>query len=204
MIKKFAAIAAIILITGCAQLTTEERLLRGSADDVYSLGLMYLHGQGVNVNKELAMNHLTSAAERGSVGARYKLGIIYDKSKKMDEAVFWYKKAAKTPYMAHPMYRLAEIYHHGIGVDKDLDLAISYYLKTAKLGYESSMRALSSLYLEKKKYKEAYVWAKVVEISGAKDVRQQVELISFEIKPLEVLKLDDKAESYADLYLHRF
>lgn len=203
MIKKLITTVAILLLVGCAQQTTEERLRGGSAEDVYSLGLMHLYGQEVPINRELAMQYLTSSAERGSLSARYKLGIIYDKAGNMDEAIYWYKEAAKTPYMGHPMYRLAEIYKYGIGTNKDLDVALSYYLKTAKLGYKSSMIELSKLYYDKKKYKEAYIWAKVVEISGVNEIRGQVEQISFQMKPLDVLNLDKKAKSYANLYLHR-
>ncbi|MCY9861223.1 tetratricopeptide repeat protein [Vibrio coralliirubri] len=202
MFKKLFTIAILITIAGCSQLTTEQRLARGSAEDAYKLGLMHYYGRGVALNRELALVHLSSAAERGSVGARYTLGIINDKAGNMIEAIHWYKAAAKTQHMAHPMFRLAEIYHFGIGVEKDLDLAIHYYLKTAKLGYESSMRELSRLYYAKRDFSDAFVWAKVVELSGADDIRPLVDKASFEIKPLNALKLEDKAKLYAKLYLH--
>ena len=65
----------------------------------YRLGLAYDYGDGVKVDKSIAMMWYLKAAEHGIVSAQYRLGLAYDKGegvgKDKAEAVRWYRLAAE-------------------------------------------------------------------------------------------------------------
>ena len=65
------------------------RLWEGAAEQglvqaPYNLGVMYYHGQGVNVNYKKAIEWLEKAAEQGHADAQYNLGIMYDNGQGVD------------------------------------------------------------------------------------------------------------------------
>ena len=71
------------------------------------LGLMYLHGEGVEKNAQTAFTYFTQAAEAGDITGQYWLGYCYENgigtAKDMTQAVRWYQKsAARGDHVSQP------------------------------------------------------------------------------------------------------
>src|SRR5437764_9162360 len=75
---------------------------RGVASAQHSLGFMYVNGQGVPRNYELAVAWYRMAASGGLEQAQYNLGVMYQKgqgvAQDLAQAVHWYGLAASQGY----------------------------------------------------------------------------------------------------------
>lgn len=107
---------------------------------LHQTGVYHLLGMGTEVNKTLGVRYLTLAAEKGSVGSQYTLGMIYlsgDPPVQQD-----YEKAAKWLQQAtgdglpQAHYALATMYEKGQGVRKSEAVAFEHYMTAAELGFE--------------------------------------------------------------------
>jgi TPR repeat protein len=104
------------------------------AQSQYSLGLMYLNGDGVSQDWAQAVVSFRNAAEQGHAGAQYSLGWMYANGKgtAMDsaEALKWFRKSADQGY-ASAQYALGCIYANGDGVTIDPVEAAKWFRKAA-------------------------------------------------------------------------
>jgi predicted Zn-dependent protease len=75
---------------------------QGDADAQFSLGMMYLEGEGVPQDRAEALRWLRESAERGHASAQYSLGLMYERGVSVPqdsvEAINWYTKAAAQDY----------------------------------------------------------------------------------------------------------
>lgn len=105
------------------------------------------------------------AAELGNAEAQLRVGKFYEFSwggvaKDYYEAFKWYKKSADQGYV-DGIYRVAEAYKYGLGVQEDYKMAEKYYLSAAYKGYGDAYFSLGLLYqydLDNKN--EAIYWYK--------------------------------------------
>lgn len=129
----------------------------------YALGSLYRRGQGVEQNDEKAFTLFTMSAEdkeKPNAYAQYELGgmclkgigTTVDKTASDD----WYRLAYNgflviEQSMADDKlyYRLGQMNLHGIGTDINLNAALSYFEKAAKVDNLDAMYGLSKLYLRK-------------------------------------------------------
>lgn len=116
------------------------------------IGLMYLKGQGVKENPDIAFGYFVLAAQRGDVIGQYWLGYMYETgtgvNQDMRQALRWYNVSArKGDILAAPaLTALGRVYEYGLGnTAKDLDKAREYYLKAANDGYLPAQQALNNL-----------------------------------------------------------
>lgn len=201
---KPVALLAIALLAGCSNIPSrEQRLASGSAADQYQLHTMYANGRGVEQDFKKSRLFLEKAAQRGDKGGQYTLAIRLDQEGDYEGAVEWYKKAASDGINRHAQHRLAEIYDHGYLGEQDLKKAMHYYLNTAKAGYRSSAYRVAEIYYSQGKFKMAYIWAGAVMqgewLSKARNLKEKA---SFEMEPLEALKLEKQVRRYRRLYLN--
>ncbi len=120
----------------------------GSGEALNFLGLMYLQGYGVAVNKQVAFNMFSRSAETGYNWGQFNLGYAYYSGNviKQDynKAVYWLQKAAQQE-IQDAYYYLGMMYYEGTGVTKDLLKSEDYFLKAARMDYVPSYAMLAAI-----------------------------------------------------------
>ncbi len=108
--------------------------LNGNPKAQAALGNLYLSGQGVDANYELALKWTRLSANQGDVTGEFNLGNMYANglgvSQDYSEAVRWFRKAAeKNDAMSR--YNLALLYSRGLGVERNDEEALYMLYTTA-------------------------------------------------------------------------
>lgn len=122
----------------------------------YALGSMYCYGQGVEKDEEKAFRYFKMAAEHPSkpnAYAQYQLGRMCMDAPKESER--WYRLAYQGFLRIEQempedklYYRLGSMNLHGIGTEKNLELAREYLNKAAIMGNVDAVYGMGKLYLE--------------------------------------------------------
>jgi uncharacterized protein len=120
---------------------------------------MYFHGRdGVEENKEKAVELYQQAAQCGSVIACRRLGSICDGDKNHEEKWFWYQKGAKlglavTDNDEETICAFAEIhnligimYVQGLRTERDLSQALAHFQIAAEHGNATAQGNIGALY----------------------------------------------------------
>ena len=141
---------------------------QGLSDAMFSLGVYYNFGMGVEKDEKKAFDWLMKSAENGNAMGQAIVGIIYangEKGVEKDEkkAFDWFMKSAENGN-AMGQFHLGLLYSKGKGGKKDETKAFEWYMKSAKQGYAGAQNNLSILYRKgkgvKKNEKEAIKWLK--------------------------------------------
>ena len=128
----------------------QQAALRGYQFSQLELADMYYHGAGVETNQIAAVEWYNKAADLGNLRAKYILGWIYENGRgadqDMDLAMQWYEQAAEGGNTG-ALYALARIYDCGTyGINKNDQLAETFYIKAAELGHLESQNQLGVKY----------------------------------------------------------
>lgn len=103
---------------------------KGDADAQYSLGVMYINGEGVPKDNVAAVTWYQKAAEQGHSTAQYDVGYAYIKGEGVPQdyvsARTWLRKAAEQGE-ARAMFNLGTMYRFGYGVPIDYVQAHKWY-----------------------------------------------------------------------------
>lgn len=120
---------------------------------LYTIGILFQNGRGVELQKLLAIRYYTEAAELNYSNAMYELAYMYYNHEGTPtdyaKANKWYRRAAE---LGHPqaMNNLGWSYAHGnCGVQdyyECMEEASKWYRKAAELGNPNAMENLSLLY----------------------------------------------------------
>jgi TPR repeat protein len=108
----------------------------GNTDAAFNAGLAYVHGRGAEVNIDKAFKWYKAAASAGVVLAQHNLGALYMNSgTDLDsiEAHYWYLQAAKKGSFLSQNC-LGHMYFFGQGVEKNLVIALSWFLLASRDG----------------------------------------------------------------------
>lgn len=93
---------------------------------------------------------LKRSAEQGNAEAQYKLGLMYDIGKEVDQdyqkAFEWYEKSANQG-LASSQSRLGSMYRYGKGVDINHAKASEWYWKAYEQGNEEAHYQLGTIYI---------------------------------------------------------
>lgn len=142
-------------------------LLNGlSSDDMYKKGYEYENGlNNRSVSLPKAYGYYKAAAEKNNARANIKMGEIYisqlypfnDKAKS-DK---YYAKAFKTlkqqeSYSGDANYQLGLMYKDGLSVEKDPELAVSYFTTAAKKGNADATYELGLIFQNELERVEAF------------------------------------------------
>ena len=88
-------------------------------------------------------------AEQGNDVAQFKLGLMYENGKGIEQnykkAIEWYKKAAEQGYV-DAQFHLGNMYCIGLGVVQDLEKAFEWYKKAAEQGNVYAQYDLGTMY----------------------------------------------------------
>lgn len=106
-------------------------------------------------------------AEQGNDVAQFKLGLMYENGKGIEQnykkAIEWYKKAAEQGYV-DAQFHLGNMYCIGLGVVQDLEKAFEWYKKAAEHGIVYAQYSLGAMYERGKgveqNYEKAFEWYK--------------------------------------------
>jgi hypothetical protein len=117
------------------------------ADSMFSLGVRYETGDGVEQDYQHALRCFKKAAAAGNVDAMNRVGLLYDNGNGVErdyqQALRWYKKAAAAGN-ADAMENIGVLHSSGDGVEQDYDQARQWYEKAAMAGSASAMNASAS------------------------------------------------------------
>lgn len=116
-----------------------------NADAQYTLGIMYLLGQGVTQDNIKAQTLFQQSAEQGHLDGQYNLALLLAQHKHIKEAIGWFEKAA-TQGSADAQHNLGVIYYKGLGVTADYQQAFKWYQLAAAQNNPYSLVALADLY----------------------------------------------------------
>ncbi|MDR2750731.1 MAG: hypothetical protein LBC41_08735 [Clostridiales bacterium] len=114
----------------------------GSTECQFWLGYLYHTGHGVMADHEKALSYYLLS---GSSASFYNIGIMYRDGKLGDpnpEKASEYILKSVSMGNAYAHAALAGLYEKGIHFEKDMDKAIEWYKKGAKLGNDSSIKWL--------------------------------------------------------------
>ena len=125
---------------------------QGFAEAQNSLGRCYYCGYGVVLNSAEGIKWYLKAAEQGHADAQLSMGLIYEDKEDYVNAAIFYQKAADQE-VAEAQYRLGNCYEFGHGVKQDMDKALEWYRKAAKLGNKYAIEEMVRLKdVEARKY----------------------------------------------------
>lgn len=107
------------------------------------LSSFYFSGTGVKKDIKKGMKHLTAAAGKGNPEASNSLGVIYmqgmfDQPKDEIKAYEYFLQAADAGHL-EAIKNIAVIYKDGYGRNKDLGVALQWYLIAQKGGYQRDL-----------------------------------------------------------------
>lgn len=136
--KLSLCIFLIILLSGCASKSTfpsaediaqyQMSAQQGDAKAQFQLGRIYYFGDGVDQNKALGLEWMEKAANQGNAEIMHSVAIYHERYDNK-KAIEWFQKAADLGYVKS-LQDLGYIYEKGTyGVKRDLEKALSYYLK---------------------------------------------------------------------------
>ncbi|WP_128331470.1 tetratricopeptide repeat protein [Apibacter sp. HY039] len=126
------------------------------------LGVCYEYGIGVDENSQEAFRWYKFAAEKGSIGSKYRLGLAYKygmgTEENLAESFVWFQDAAQEGNF-HAQYHAAMMLLKGEGVEQDLNKAITLLLEIAEKGHIEAQFELGNCYLIGKGVEEDEVQA---------------------------------------------
>jgi hypothetical protein len=97
------------------------------------IGLMYVHGFGIQKDEAKGFAYIEKAAKSGNAVGEYNLGKLYSDGRgcqlNMNTAVVWYKKAIEQKN-SRAAYELGYMYLKGLGVPQDYNKAIEWFQKS--------------------------------------------------------------------------
>ncbi|KAF9168383.1 hypothetical protein DFQ26_009006 [Actinomortierella ambigua] len=123
---------------------------QGSKNDQFSLGLMHMHGRGMEQDNLKAVQWFRKAAEQGHIDAQFNLGMMLKEGgqgieENDEEAAAWLQKSA-TRGQSQSQYHLATMYEYGRGVEQNDRDAVIWYRKAADQGVSAAQFCLARMY----------------------------------------------------------
>ncbi|MBR3570725.1 MAG: toll/interleukin-1 receptor domain-containing protein [Oscillibacter sp.] len=127
----------------------ERAAVKGNADALCGLGVLYDNGNGVQRDYAKARDYYERAAVKGNANALFELGVLYygGNGVQQDYAKarnYWEEAAAKGKTIA--LYRLGRIYQEGTGVRVDYAKARDYYEQAVANGDTLALYHLGQIY----------------------------------------------------------
>ena len=117
------------------------------SEALYTLGLMYDIGKGVQQNYRKAVHLYQKAAEQGHALGQYNLGTMYDLgngiTQSYEQAFYWFQKAAEQG-QPDAQYTLGMMLGKGNGCEQDIEKALYWFHKASDQGHIKANELLNS------------------------------------------------------------
>ena len=166
----------------------------GNPEAQFRLGVMYGNGDGVALDHAQACEWFEKAAAQGHENSLITLAWMYangtgvdvdeDRSRELYLAAAELG-SAKAQYVVATMYRFAQY-----GVEKDMALAVDWYLKAADQGMPTAQLALGKLLMEGKGVMQddnaALQWLSLAHVNGSKRAEDYVKHLIKRMDPAAV------------------
>lgn len=120
---------------------------RGDPKSQYTLGKIYLDGQGVTANITESVKWFERAAKQGHTDSQYYMGLYYRSEEKYKEALSWLEKAALNNHAESNTYA-GLLYLTGKGTAVDKKKAVSFFKKGSDLNSPASQYLYAKSMLE--------------------------------------------------------
>ena len=125
------------------------------SDALRKLAYSYLHGLGVSVSIDKAKEYYEKSYELGDVLSGYNLALIYIKEEKYMEALEYLSYGVYQNHMKSTSL-LADMYAKGVGVNKNIDIALNLYNKILATGDYKIYDKIGRMYYQEKDYYQAF------------------------------------------------
>lgn len=124
------------------------------------LGALYISGQGVNKDISKGLVLCQQSAEQGSVPAMLRLGHLSLNDNEMrdyEAALHWFSVAASYQSV-QAQYQLGVMLRDGLGIDKNPQVARSWFEKAASKGHQPAYFETATLYFNASVNPETGLW----------------------------------------------
>lgn len=122
-------------------------------DTFTTLGEMYLYGQGVEKNPEMAMSWFLKGSNKRRHRSQFLIGLMYEEGIGVERnritAAYWYAESADSGN-ADAANNLGVLYYTGKGVRQNMETAYKWLEKSALANCETAKANLACLYHEGK------------------------------------------------------
>lgn len=123
------------------------------------LGKYYEKGIGVDVDLEKAKSLYLASYELGDYVSGYLLAVNLAKTKEYELAVNYLSQGLFNDFVPS-IKMLADFYLKGLGVEKNLDVAINLYSKLISLGEKKYYDTIGKIYYQQKDFQKAIYYFK--------------------------------------------
>lgn len=188
----------------------EEKAEKGDADTQLALGIMFLTGSKIPMNKEKGEKYIKKAADNGNAQAQYLysgivLGVGHNQTEhskeQLLEAASWIEKSAEGGFL-EAIITLANMYADGKILKRDRKKSEAYFLKAAEMGHIESQVTIAGIYDLSIDYDRAigYAWYKVAEHNGNEYAIKASEKLFNELSTEDKERAIHKADEYINKY----
>lgn len=149
-------------------------------DEEFSIGMLYVRGEGVPQDYAEAAKWIQQAADKGHAEAQATLGAMFElgKGEPQDyaQAAVWLRKSAEQGF-ADAQLPLGDLFYEGKGVPKSYAEAVRWWRMAAEQGDATAQLNLGAAYQfgtgVPTDYSEAYFWWKVASSGKVNNVSPQ-------------------------------
>lgn len=131
----------------------------GSEIALEVLGNLYLYGEGVEIDKDKALEIFKKLLALGNPVGNAYIAIIYEEKGDYEKAFEWASKGAKLNDIKS-ISVLGSLYLNDQYVKRDLEKAKELLLRAAEFGNENAMGNLAGALIVSRDYEKAFEWAK--------------------------------------------
>ncbi|WP_316753814.1 SEL1-like repeat protein [Pedobacter gandavensis] len=117
-----------------------------------NLGDIYADEGFLHFNLDKALEHFLAAANLGEPKYNW-LGYLYDLKEEYEKALEYYQSGANKGHEI-ATYNLAVLHSHGLGTDKNIEVAIAYFKLAVTRGYEPAHIELARIHRNEEGFKD--------------------------------------------------
>lgn len=110
----------------------------------HNLGEMYMHGVGVEIDQDIALEWYMKAAYQGDISSQHKAAKIYYSRSEFEKSFSLSKQAAEQGY-ADSQVMLANHYFTALGVEKNYIEGLKWMEKAADQGNKEALDTIDSI-----------------------------------------------------------
>lgn len=160
----------------------------GDTGSMVRLAELYMEGDVVELDKEVAAKWYRKGAELGNVTAQYKLATCYHNGEGIEEdqeeAAKWMLKAAEKGADRGIQWAMGRYYQEGWGVEKSPAEAVKWFERSAKKGFALAKYCLAMCYMNGEGVKKDEAKAEELLVAaadaGCKEAKDELALIKHE------------------------
>ena len=155
----------------------------------------FIKGQEAYKNNDFvkAFSYWQPLALKGNKLAQYKLGILYEKGKGINQdsekTLSWWKLAAENGH-ARSQYHFGVMHYQGKGTSQNFKKAAKWIMKSAEQGDKFAHSTLGFLYMGGHGVKQSliysYIWLEIASRNGSKLAKQSLKDIKLKMNASQI------------------